>query len=112
MESLERASGALLALEGASQDASQKACASLENEILVRGPPSVDNVVGEAPFVETVVVPLLSARQFNLAISGPHRPRGLDRLVLNSLIKPMKWDHPPTDMTASGPNAVQSNINL
>ena len=89
----------------------KEACASLESELLAGGPPSVDNVVGEAPFVETVVVPLVSTRQFNLLIGGPRRPRGHDRLVLKLLVKPMKWDHPPMDASASGSDAAQSIIN-
>ena len=54
------------------------------------GCPSADNIAGKAPSVETVVVPLLSARQFNLAIGGPSKPRGPNRLVLNSPVKSMK----------------------
>ena len=78
----------------------------------VEVPPRVDKVVGEAPFAEAVVGPLLSARQFNLVIGGPHRPRGLDRLVLNSPVKPMKWDHPPTEVSLPGPDSAQSIIDL
>ena len=67
--------------------------------VIVEEPPKVDNVVGEAPFVERVVVPSFSARQFNLVIGGLDRPRGPDKLVLNSPVKPMKWDHPLKDAT-------------
>ena len=49
MDSLERASDALLALEGASQDAFKETCSSLEDKVLAGGPPNVDGVVGEAP---------------------------------------------------------------
>ena len=62
MDSIERTSDALLPLEGFSQDASQEACASLEDGISTMGPPRADNAVGEAPSMETAVVPLLSAR--------------------------------------------------
>ena len=54
------------------------------------GPPSVDKVVGDAPSAETAVGPSLLARRFNLTITGPRRLRGLDRLVLNSPVQPMK----------------------
>ena len=53
--SLERASDALPASEGATQDASKEACASLEDGILARGPPSADKVVGKAPSIETII---------------------------------------------------------
>ena len=60
VDSLKRAPSALSTLEGVAQGVPGEACASLENEILVGGPP--DNVVGKAPSVETVVVSPLSAR--------------------------------------------------
>ena len=85
-----QAFNALLALEGAAQGVPKETCASLEDGILAGGPPSANNVMDEAPSVETVVRPLLSARQFNLTISAPRGPRGPDMLVLNSPIKPMK----------------------
>ena len=90
MDSPDQSSKALLALEGAAQDASREACVSLEDGVPAWGPTSDDNVVGEAPSVETIVGPLLSARQFNLAIGSLRRPRGPDKLVLNSSVKPMK----------------------
>ena len=62
LDSPERAFGILPALEGAAQGVLGEACARLEDGISIRGPPSTDNVVGEAPFIETVVVPLLSPR--------------------------------------------------
>ena len=90
--SLERVLDALPALEGAAQGVTEEACASLEDRISAEGPLSIDNVLAEAPSIETaIVIPLLFARQFNLAIGCPHRLRGLDRLVLNSPVKPMKW---------------------
>ena len=74
VDSLEQAYDVLLALEGTAQGVPGEACVSLEDEISVEGPPSADNVVDEAPFVEIAAVPLLFARPFNLAIGG------LDRL--------------------------------
>ena len=111
MDSPERASDALSALEGATQDASREALAPLEDGIPAGGPPSVGNIVGEAPFTETAVGPLLSARHFNLAIRGPCKPRGSNRLVLNSSVKPMKWDHPPAYSSVPGLYFSQSIIN-
>ena len=87
VDSPEGSLGALSTLEGASQGVFGEACASLEDGISAGGPLSVDNVVDKAPSVKTAVVPLLSTRQFNLAIGGPRRLTGLDRLVLNSPIK-------------------------
>ena len=49
MDSLERASDALPALEGVAQDASQEACALMEDGILTEGPRNADRVVWEAP---------------------------------------------------------------
>ena len=59
LDSPERASDALPTLEATAQDASREACASLEDGILAGGPPNVDKVVGEAPFVETAIGPPL-----------------------------------------------------
>ena len=86
----ERALDALPTLEGTAQGVPGEACALLEDDISVGGPSSADNVVGEAPSTETTIVSLFSVRQFNLAIGGPRMPRGPDRLVLNSSVKPMK----------------------
>ena len=49
MDSPERASDALSALEGATQDASKKACALLEDEAQAEGPPNANQAVSEAP---------------------------------------------------------------
>ena len=83
----------------------------MEDGISAGGTLRGDNDVGEAPYVEKIVVSLLFSRQFNLAIGGPRRPRGLDKLVLNSWVKLMKWDHPPMEATAPGSDAAQSIIN-
>ena len=56
--------------------------------------------------METVIGSSLPTRWSNL----PRRPRGPDRLVLNSPIQPMKWDHPLTDTFVPGPDAAQSII--
>ena len=101
-----RASDALLALEGATKDASKDACASLEDGTLARRPQSIDKVVGEGPFAETTVGQPLLARQSNLAILGPRKPRVLDRLVLNSPFKPMKWDYLSVDTSVPGLDAA------
>ena len=112
MDSLERAFDAFPTLEGVAQDASKEACAPLEERIPTGGPPSTSNVMGETPSIETTVAPFLFARKFNLVIGGPRRPRGPNRLVLNSPVKPMKWDHPPADTFVPGPDSAQSIINL
>ena len=84
----------------------REACASLEDGILAGGPPKADKVVGEAPYVETVVSLSLPARRSNLVIVGLRRPRGLDKLVLDSCVKPMKWDHPSADTSVPSPDAT------
>ena len=101
MDSPERAFDALPTLEGAAQDASLDACASLEDGAPTKGPPNVDKVVGEA-LLETVVGPSLSAK---LAMVSPHRPRGTTRPMLNSPIHPMKWDQPSVDTSVPGLDA-------
>ena len=90
VDSPERASDALPALEGAAQEAHREACASLENGVLTGGPPNADRVVGETP-LEIATKLSFSTR---LANADPRRPRGPDRLVLNSPVIPMKWEQP------------------
>ena len=53
--------------------------------------------------LETTVGLLFLARLTN---AGPRRPRGLDRLVLNSPINSMKWDQPLEDTSDPGPDAT------
>ena len=72
MDSLERASDALSALEGATLEAPWEACASVEDGVLVVGSPNADRVVGEAPLEIAAELPF-SAR---LASVIPYRPRG------------------------------------
>ena len=87
-----------------------EACASLEYEIPAEGLLSADKVVGEAPSVETTVSPPLPARRSDLVIPGLYKPRGPDKLVVNSCVKLMKWDHLLRDTFTFGPNAAQSII--
>ena len=61
----------MLVLEGASQEASREACASLEDGVPVEGPPNADGVVGEAPSE----IAIESSFYTRLANSGPRRPR-------------------------------------
>ena len=103
MDSLERAFDALLALEGATQDTSWEACALLEDWVPTGGPRNADRVVREAPS-EAIVTLLFPARLENAC---PRRRRGLDRLVLNSLVNMMKWDQPLTDTSVPGHDAAQ-----
>ena len=70
LDSPERASDALPALEDATQDASKEACASLKDGIPARGLPSADKVVAEAPSVETTVGHPLPAKRSDLIIGG------------------------------------------
>ena len=71
VDSPKKAPGALLTLEGIAQGVPREARASLDDEISAGGPPIADNIMGEAPSIETTIVSLLSARQFNLAVGGP-----------------------------------------
>ena len=57
--------------------------------------------------LEATVGLLFLARLTN---DGPRRPRGLDRLMLNSSINSMKWDQPSEDTSDPGPDATQSII--
>ena len=57
-----KAFDALPALEGAAQDASKEACASLEDGTPAERPPSADKVVGEAPSAKIVIGPSLLAK--------------------------------------------------
>ena len=66
--------------------------------------------MGDAPSTDTAIGPLLLAKSSNLAITGPRRPRGYDRLVLNSPVQPMKWDHFSTNTFVPGPDATKSII--
>ena len=100
VNSLEQASNALLALEGAAQDASREACASLKDGVPVGGPRNVDRVVREAP-LEVVVGPFFPARLVNVSPL---------RLVLNLPINPMMRDQPSTDTSVLSSNVSQSII--
>ena len=110
LDSPQRAFDALPALEGDAQNSSREACASLEDGIPAEEPPSADKVVGEAPSSGTAVSPLLKARLFDLVITDLCRPRGPDKMVLNSCVKSMKWDHPLADTYVPGLDAAQSII--
>ena len=66
--------------------------------------------MGEAPSVETVVDPPLPTKRSNLTITGPHRPRGPYKQMLNSHVKSMKWDHLLANTSVPCPNATQSII--
>ena len=89
MDSLKRASVALPALEGASQDSSKEACASLEDEVPAGGGGgggggalNVAGVEGDA-CSEIAVRSLFSTR---LANASPRRLRLPDRLVLGKYV--------------------------
>ena len=106
MHSLERAFDALPALEGASQDASREACASLEDGVPAEGPPNADGVMGES-LSEIVVGPSFLAR---LANACPHRPRLPNRLMLGSYVLPKEWDNPSVDIVAPSLKAAREII--
>ena len=101
-----RASDAILAFEGTTQEASREACASLEDGGPIRGPLGANKVVGEAPS-EAVVGPSFPAR---LAMADPHRPRGLDRLVMDASIKPTMWDQPSANASVLDSDEARSII--
>ena len=66
----------------------------LEDGVSDGGPPDVDRGMGEAP-LEIVVELSFSA---SLANASPRRPRGPNKLVLNSLVILMKWEQPSMGM--------------
>ena len=55
MDSPERPSNSLPTLKAAAQDACKEACASLKDGAPIGGPPNIDQVVSEAPSVETTI---------------------------------------------------------
>ena len=102
MDSLERALDALLALEGASQDASREACASLEDGVSVEGPSNAEGVVREAPS-EIAVGPSFSAR---IANASPCRPKLPNQLMLGTYVLLHEWDRLSVYMVAPSPEAA------
>ena len=106
MDSPERASDTLSALEGAFQDASREACASLEDRILTKGPPDAARVEGEA---RSEIDDGLSFSA-KLANAGRSRPRLHDRLMLGSYVLQQEWDCPSVDVVAPGPKAAREII--
>ena len=95
-----------MALEGASQDDSREACASLEDGVPAGGPPNAVGVVEEAP-LETIVRSSFSAR---LANASPRRLRLPDQLMLGSYVLSQEWDCPSADTVALGLEATQEII--
>ena len=85
-------------MEGAAQDASKEACASLEDGALAGEPLNSNQVVSDAPSAKRIIGSLLHARRSNLAILGALKARLPDRLMLGSYVKPMEWGRPLTDM--------------
>ena len=69
INSPERASSALLALEGAVQEAPKEPCASPENGVLDGGPPDTTRAVGEAP-LEIAAEPSFSTKLVSVAPVG------------------------------------------
>ena len=108
VDSLEQASNALQALEGAAQEAPREACASLEDEIPNGGSPNANRAMGEAP-LEIAVELSFWVRFVNVV---PHRLRGPGRLVLNSPVILMKWEHPSMGAPILSPDTAQSIIDL
>ena len=106
MDSPERASNALPALEGAAQDASREAYASQEDGALAEGPPNTYQVVSEAPSTETIVGPPLQARRSSLATFNALKARLPNRLVLGSYVKPMEWARPSMDTSVPSLDAA------
>ena len=70
MDSPDRASDPLPALEGAPQDAPREACAPPEDEIPDEGSPGVEEVVVEAPLKVAAAHSFLT----RLANAGPRKP--------------------------------------
>ena len=104
MDSPKQASDALSALEGAAQDSSKVACASLEDGAPTGGPPNVDQAVSEAPTIETTIGPLLQ-------IIWP-RARLPNKLMLGSYVKPMEWSRSSVDTPAPGSNETRPIVDL
>ena len=99
MDSPERVLETLSADRGATQYASRKACAALEDEIPVKEFPRVDEAFVEASLVEaTSAPPPLRARRASFTVYDAWRPP--DRLVLRSYVEPMECDRLMKDASA------------
>ena len=102
VDSPDRASDALLALEGAAQEAPKEPYASLEDGIPDKGPPDADRAMEEAPLEIVVELPF-SAK---LANATPLRLKGPGRSVLNSPVIPMKWERPSSATPVPSPDTA------
>ena len=98
VDSPERVSDALLALESTSQDTFREVCAFLEDGVPTGGPSNVVGVVGET-LLEIVVGLSFSSK---LANASPHRLRLPERLMLGSYVLPQEWDCPSANTVAPG----------
>ena len=103
---MEWASDALLALEGAAQEAHREPYVSLNDGVPDEEPLDVDRAVGEAPLEIIAELPF-SARLVN---ATPRRLKGPGRLVLNSPIIQMKWEQPSSAALVPGPDTTWSII--
>ena len=107
MDSLERASDALQALEGTTQEAFREACASLEERASVGGPPNTNQVVSGPSSTKIDIGPPLPARRSSPATSSAYKARLPDRLVLGSYAKQMEWARPLVDTSTPGQDAAR-----
>ena len=109
VDSPERVLKALSSIGGASQDASRKACAALEDEIPTREFPHVDDVSIKALLIEATGAQLQLARWASFAIDGAQRPP--DRLVLSLYVEPIEWVRPMEDVPAPDQEIARGLIN-
>ena len=91
-------------MEGALNEAS----ASLEEGILVGGPPNVDEIREKAPSG----VPTALMLPPRLVDTEPIRKRLLDRLLLSMYVPPQERIYPPTGMVAPDPEGALEIIHL
>ena len=111
LDSPERTLDALMALEGASQDTSKAACASLEDGAPAEGPPNADQAISESLAAETTIGPPLQTRRYNLTIPDAHRANLPDRLMIGSYVKLIEQGSPSMDTPTLGPNEARTIIN-
>ena len=84
MDSLDRASNAQPALEGAPQDSPREACAPSEDGIPTEGSLGAEGVMAADPLEVAVAQSFLT----RLASADPRRPRMPDLLLLSSYSPP------------------------
>ena len=105
--SLKRAPYVLSALESDAQGVSWEACELLEDGALAEGPPLDGGVANEALPIEEVGGLPPQANRHSLTLYGARRTRPPDKMILNSYVKPLEWNHPLADVSTPDKEVAQ-----